>query len=295
MVIEGDFVPGVAGDKNPLKPETGFNVFPFPSIDDSPDSVVGGGDLVVMFKDNPVAKAFIEYLTTPEASEIWAERGGFSSPNKKVDKSVYPDPIQETTAGAIGERGGLPLRPVRPAAVRVRRHRRPGSLQAVPGLPGEPAGHRRDHEADGGSGSEGVRLEAWKAGAASRGAARCGGSPERETGAWRKYALAAGFLAPAAFFLLIWIVYPAISTIYRSFFDKTGDEFVWFDNYKNALHERSHAHRDQEQRHLAAHRAGVRDGDWAHLRRPDRAGPLVGRVQDGRLHADGDLGVRGRR
>jgi alpha-glucoside transport system permease protein len=57
--------------------------------------------------------------------------------------------------------------------------------------------------------------------------------PEGGTGAWRKYALAAGFLAPAAFFLLIWIVYPAISTIYRSFFDKTGDEFVWFDNYTN--------------------------------------------------------------
>ena len=103
MVIEGDFVPGVAGDKNPLKPETGFNIFPFPSIDGSPDSVVGGGDLVVMFKDNPVAKAFITYLTTPEASEIWAKRGGFSSPNKKVAKTVYPDPIQETTAGAIGE------------------------------------------------------------------------------------------------------------------------------------------------------------------------------------------------
>jgi alpha-glucoside transport system permease protein len=57
--------------------------------------------------------------------------------------------------------------------------------------------------------------------------------PEGEAGAWRKYALAAGFLAPAAFFLLIWIVYPAVSTIYRSFFDKTGDEFVWFDNYTN--------------------------------------------------------------
>jgi alpha-glucoside transport system permease protein len=57
--------------------------------------------------------------------------------------------------------------------------------------------------------------------------------PGEGPGVWRKYALAAGFLAPAAFFLLIWIVYPAGSTIYRSFFDKTGDEFVWFDNYRN--------------------------------------------------------------
>ena len=52
-----------------------------------------------------------------------------------------------------------------------------------------------------------------------------------EPGAWRKYALAAGFLAPAVFFLGIWIVYPAIRTIYRSFFDRSGDSFVWFDNY----------------------------------------------------------------
>jgi alpha-glucoside transport system permease protein len=56
--------------------------------------------------------------------------------------------------------------------------------------------------------------------------------PSGEPGRWRKHALAAGFLAPAAFFLLIWVVYPTIRTIFRSFFDKSGDSFVWFDNYK---------------------------------------------------------------
>ena len=57
--------------------------------------------------------------------------------------------------------------------------------------------------------------------------------PEPEAGAWRKHALAAGFLAPAAVFLLVWIVYPAFRTIFRSFFDASGDEFVWFENYEN--------------------------------------------------------------
>jgi alpha-glucoside transport system permease protein len=52
-----------------------------------------------------------------------------------------------------------------------------------------------------------------------------------EPGRWRKHALAAGFLAPAAFFLGIWIIYPTIRTIIRSFFDADGNEFVWFDNY----------------------------------------------------------------
>lgn len=102
MVLEGDFVPGVAGEGNPLAPETGFNVFAFPSVDGSAPAVVGGGDLVVMFNDNPATEAFVNYLATPEASTIWAKRGGFSSPNKKVDASVYPDPIQKETAGALG-------------------------------------------------------------------------------------------------------------------------------------------------------------------------------------------------
>jgi len=101
MVIEGDFVPGVV--ESPLEPETGYNVFPFPAINDSPPSVVGGGDLAIMFNDSPAAQAFIEYLATPEAAEIWAGRGGFSSANQNLDSSVYPDPITETTATAIAE------------------------------------------------------------------------------------------------------------------------------------------------------------------------------------------------
>jgi alpha-glucoside transport system permease protein len=58
-----------------------------------------------------------------------------------------------------------------------------------------------------------------------------GAPPAAEPGGWRKYALAAGFLAPAFFFLAVWIVYPTIRTIVRSLFSRRGDEFVWFDNY----------------------------------------------------------------
>ena len=39
------------------------------------------------------------------------------------------------------------------------------------------------------------------------------------------------FLAPAATMLLVGLVYPAISTIVKSFFDKTGDNFVFLENY----------------------------------------------------------------
>jgi alpha-glucoside transport system permease protein len=55
--------------------------------------------------------------------------------------------------------------------------------------------------------------------------------PAPAPGAWRKYALAGGFLAPAVVFLGVWIVYPTIRTVWRSFFDRSGDSFVGFDNY----------------------------------------------------------------
>ena len=99
MVVLGDFAPGQIETK--LEPESGYNVFTFPSIEGSKPSVVGGGDLFVKFKDSPAANAFLEYLTTTEAAEVWAKLGGFSSPNKNLDESVYPDEITKTVASAI--------------------------------------------------------------------------------------------------------------------------------------------------------------------------------------------------
>jgi alpha-glucoside transport system substrate-binding protein len=98
QVLEGDFVGGVITDETTAKPDTGFNVYAFPEINGSGKVVVGGGDVMVMFKDNPAARALIEYLATPEAAEIWAEKGGFSSPNKNVDAEVYPDALTKKTA-----------------------------------------------------------------------------------------------------------------------------------------------------------------------------------------------------
>jgi alpha-glucoside transport system substrate-binding protein len=101
MVLEGDFVPGVVASKNPLKPITGYNQFAFPSIGGSQPAVMGGGDIVVMFKDTPASRALITYLATPQAASIWASRGGFSSPNKNVKPSAYKDPINRATAIAL--------------------------------------------------------------------------------------------------------------------------------------------------------------------------------------------------
>jgi len=40
------------------------------------------------------------------------------------------------------------------------------------------------------------------------------------------------FLAPAVFFLGVWLVYPTIRTVLRSLYDDRGDEFVGLENYE---------------------------------------------------------------
>jgi alpha-glucoside transport system permease protein len=59
------------------------------------------------------------------------------------------------------------------------------------------------------------------------------GAPPGVSGSrWRSYGVAAAFLAPALVFLVVWIVYPMMYTTYRSFYDRSGDEFVGVDNYR---------------------------------------------------------------
>jgi alpha-glucoside transport system permease protein len=56
--------------------------------------------------------------------------------------------------------------------------------------------------------------------------------PEAEPGRWRRHRVTIAFLAPAAILLGVWIVYPTVYTIVRSFFDRAGSEFIAFDNYQ---------------------------------------------------------------
>jgi alpha-glucoside transport system substrate-binding protein len=104
MIFEGDFVAGNIANETNAKVGEGADVFAFPSVNGQGENfVVGGGDVFVMFKDSPAAQAFIRYATTPEAAEIWAGRGGFSSPNQNVGEDVYSDEITGRLATALAQ------------------------------------------------------------------------------------------------------------------------------------------------------------------------------------------------
>lgn len=100
-VYEGDFVPGVISAEAGAEAGTDFDFFDFPAIDGSEPAVVGGGDAAVALTDNEAGQDFLAFLTTPEAAEVWASRGGFTSANQNLDVGIYPDEITQRSGEAI--------------------------------------------------------------------------------------------------------------------------------------------------------------------------------------------------
>jgi alpha-glucoside transport system substrate-binding protein len=79
-----------------------YAIFPFPEIDSAYGvPALGAGDVVVMFNDSPEARAFVEYLATPQPHEIWAAEGGFLSPHRGVSLDAYPDEITRKQADIL--------------------------------------------------------------------------------------------------------------------------------------------------------------------------------------------------
>jgi ABC-type glycerol-3-phosphate transport system substrate-binding protein len=105
MIIEGDFVPGVVAGTTEAELGVDIDVFPFPEIGAGGRLVVGGGDVAVRMRRSDAGAELLRFLSTAEAGEIWAARGGFLSPNEDVDLTVYPDDTTRRIARALLEAG----------------------------------------------------------------------------------------------------------------------------------------------------------------------------------------------
>jgi alpha-glucoside transport system substrate-binding protein len=101
MYSEGDFIGGVAQSEAGASPVTDFDVFDFPAIGEPAAAGETAGDVAVMLKDNEASRALMQFLASPEAGEVWAKLGGFTSPNQGVDLSVYPDEISRRIAESL--------------------------------------------------------------------------------------------------------------------------------------------------------------------------------------------------
>ena len=100
-VYEGDFVAGNITADTKAVVGTDAKFYDFPSINGSDPSVVGGGNAAVQLTEKKGAAELMTYLASPEAATIWVKEGGFTSPNKAVDTSNYPDDTSKAIAAAL--------------------------------------------------------------------------------------------------------------------------------------------------------------------------------------------------
>ncbi|WP_189152679.1 ABC transporter substrate-binding protein [Lentzea pudingi] len=105
MVFEADFVASVITTNTKAKVGQDAKFFPFPSVAGSKDAVVAGGDMAVQFKDDAATTALMKFLASPESGKVWAELGGFLSPNKDIPETSYPDDVTQELAKRIVDAG----------------------------------------------------------------------------------------------------------------------------------------------------------------------------------------------
>jgi len=105
MTMEGSFVASNIAQATRTEVGTGARFFDFPSVAGSKRSVIFGGDVAVLMKDNEAGRELIKFLATPAAAEPWAEAGGFISPNRSVDPAAYPNLTTRQLARALVEPG----------------------------------------------------------------------------------------------------------------------------------------------------------------------------------------------
>ena len=103
MVIEADFVANEILQATKAKPVKDFNVVPFPAIKAGANAsaIETSGDEIITFRNTPAIQAFVKYLATAKAAEIWAKLGGFGTGNVHVPASVYPDAITRRTEAPL--------------------------------------------------------------------------------------------------------------------------------------------------------------------------------------------------
>ena len=89
MHRQASFIPSFFPEGTKLGQDANFFYFPAYAGKDLGKPVLGGGTLFAITKDLPAARAFIEWLKTPIAHEVWMAQSGFLTPFKGVNLDAY--------------------------------------------------------------------------------------------------------------------------------------------------------------------------------------------------------------
>lgn len=81
------------------EPGVDSSFFYFPPIDEEfGRPVLGAGDVFSAFNDRPETVALMQYLASPEGAQVWIERGGLISPNRRVPVEWYGTYVDQAQA-----------------------------------------------------------------------------------------------------------------------------------------------------------------------------------------------------
>ncbi len=89
MHHQASFIPSFFPDGTKLGVDADFFYMPAYAGKDLGKPVLGAGTLAFITKDTPAARAFIEWLKTPIAHEVWMAQSGFLTPFKSANSETY--------------------------------------------------------------------------------------------------------------------------------------------------------------------------------------------------------------
>ena len=105
MIRQGSFIQDFFPDA--IKAEiaggdyTHVDVFPLPAPNGASAGVIGGGDLAGAFTNDADVKKVLEFILSDQTGKKMASAGGFISPHKTFDASLYPNALTKKIGEAM--------------------------------------------------------------------------------------------------------------------------------------------------------------------------------------------------
>lgn len=92
MHKQASFIPSFFPEGTELGVDADFFYFPAYEGKDLGKPVLGAGTLAFITKDSDASRAFIDFLKTPIAHEVWMAQSGFLTPLKSANAELYGSP-----------------------------------------------------------------------------------------------------------------------------------------------------------------------------------------------------------